>query len=71
VATPATSAISARSSADDRAATASTALERSIRISDASSARAAARTTSGRPCPDSTASVIASSAPRSSAASAS
>ena len=33
------------------AATASTALERSIRTSDASSARAAARTTSGRPAP--------------------
>src|SRR4051812_11179418 len=67
--TPAASVISARSSAGERAATASTALERSISTSDASSARAAALTTSGSPSPDSTASEIAESAPRSSAAS--
>ena len=54
--TPAASRISARSSAVERAATASTALERSISTSEASSARAAARTTSGSPRPDSTAS---------------
>ena len=46
----------------ERAATASTGLVRSISTRQASSARAAARTTSGRPAPDSTASVIASSA---------
>ena len=40
----------------ERAATASTELERSIRTRDASSARAAARTTSGSPRPPSTAS---------------
>ena len=61
------SPISARSSADERAATASTALVGSISTSDASSARAAARTTSGSPEPDSTASVIASSDSRSTA----
>ena len=59
------SAISERSSALDRAATASTPLERSMRIREASSARAAARTTSGSPSPASTAAVTASSAPRS------
>ncbi len=53
---------------DERAATASTELERSIRTSDASRARAAARTTSGRPRPDSTASDMAPSAPRSGSA---
>ena len=62
---PSASRISERSSAVERAATASTELERSIRTSDASSARAAARTTSGSPRPDSTASDIALSAPRS------
>src|SRR4051794_2094659 len=65
VSTPAASLISSRSSAVERAATASTELERSISTSEASSARAAARTTSGSPRPDSTASVIAPSAPRS------
>src|SRR4051812_3052289 len=65
VSTPGASLISTRSSAVERAATASTALERSISTSDASSARAAARTTSGNPRPASTASVIAPSAPRS------
>ena len=51
VATPGASAISARSSADERAATASTALERSIRTSEASSARAAAPDDLGQPAP--------------------
>ena len=50
-----------RSSAGDRAATASTALDRSVSARLASRARAAARTTSGNPAPDSTAPVIASS----------
>src|SRR4051812_33461349 len=67
---PSPAASSERSSAGDRAATASTALERSISARLASSARAAARTTSGRPAPDSTASVIASRAARSNPASA-
>ena len=49
VSTPGAPAISARSSAEERAATARTALERSMTTSDASSARAAARTTSGSP----------------------
>src|SRR5687767_15407599 len=66
--TPGALAISARSSAVERAATASTELERSISTSDASSARAAARTTSGSPRPDSTASDTAASEPRSTAA---
>src|SRR5262245_8578524 len=65
VETPAASSISARSSAEERAATASTALERSIRTREASIAAAAARTTSGSPSPASTAAVIASSAPKS------
>ncbi len=53
---------SARSSAGERAATASVAPHASLTTRLASSARAAARTTSGSPAPDSTASVIASSA---------
>src|ERR1700761_2898916 len=57
--------MSDRSSAGERAATASTAAERSIRMRLASSARAAARRISGRPAPASTASVIAANAPRS------
>jgi hypothetical protein len=68
VSTPSASRISERSSAVERAATASTELERSISTSDASSARDAARTTSGSPRPDSTASDIALSAPRSGSA---
>ncbi len=63
--TPSASDISIRSSAVERAATASTALEWSISTSEASSARAAARTTSGSPSPDSTASLISASASRS------
>src|SRR5581483_8763154 len=50
-----------------RAATASTAAERSIRMRLASRARAAARMISGRPAPASTASVIAARAERSGA----
>ena len=65
VSTPWPSAISERSSALERAATASTALVWSSRTIDASSARAAARTTSGRPEPAATAAVMASSAPKS------
>ena len=68
VSTPSASRISERSSAVERAATASTELERSISTSEASSARDAARTTSGSPRPDSTASDIALSAPRSGSA---
>ena len=60
--TPAPRARSARSSAGERAATASVAPQASVTARLASSALAAARTTSGRPAPDSTASVIASSA---------
>ncbi len=55
----------ARSSAGERAATASVAPHASVTARLASSARAAALTTSGNPAPDSTASVIASSAARS------
>ena len=51
--------MSERSSAGERAATASTVAERSMRIRLASSARAAERRISGRPAPASTASVIA------------
>ena len=65
VVTSSASRISERSSAGERAATASTAAERSIRIRLASSARAAARSTSGSPAPASTASVIAPNAVRS------
>src|ERR1700757_818731 len=54
-----------RSSAGERAATASTAAERSMRMRLASSARAAARRISGSPAPASTASVMAANAPRS------
>src|SRR5829696_4613712 len=68
--TPGALAIRARSSAVERAATASTELERSISTSEASSARAAARTTSGSPRPDSTASEMAAREPRSTAAAA-
>src|SRR5688500_6837181 len=60
----------ARSSAVERAATARTDLERSMSTSEASSARAAARTTSGSPRPDSTASEMAAREPRSTAAAA-
>ncbi len=60
--TPSPCESSARSSAGERAATASVAPHASLTARLASSARAAARTTSGRPAPDSTASVIASSA---------
>ena len=62
VVTPSPCESSARSSAGERAATASVAPHASLTARLASSAFAAARTTSGRPAPDSTASVIASSA---------
>src|SRR3954447_3372952 len=65
VSTPSASRISSRSSAVERAATASTELERSIRTSEASSARAAAAEAAGGTSPASTAADIASSAPRS------
>src|SRR5262249_53681858 len=68
VSTPSASRISRRSSAVERAATASTELERSISTSEASRARAAARTTSGRPRPESTASDMAPTPPRSGSA---
>ena len=68
VSTPAALSSSERSSAGERAATASTEPLRSSSTRLASRARAAARTTSGSPAPDSTASVIASSASRSSPA---
>ena len=56
---------SERSSAGEPAATASVAPQASVTARLASSALAAARTTSGRPAPDSTASVIASIAAKS------
>ncbi len=59
VVTPSVSRISERSSAGERAATASTVAERSMRMRLASSARAAARRISGSPAPASTASVMA------------
>ena len=68
VVTSSASRISERSSAGERAATASTVAERSIRIRLVSSARAAARRIAGRPAPSSTASVMAASAARSGAA---
>ncbi len=60
--TPSPCDSSERSSAGDLAATASVAPHASLTARLASSAFAAARTTSGSPAPDSTASVIASSA---------
>ena len=65
LATPSPRLRSVRSSSGERAATASVAPQGSVTARLASSARAAARTTSGSPAPDSTASVIASSASRS------
>ena len=65
VVTSSASRISDRSSAGERAATASTAAERSIRTRLASSTRAAVRRISGRPAPASTASVISASAAKS------
>ena len=60
--TPLPADSSARSSAGERAATAIVAPHASVTARLASRAFAAARTTSGRPAPDSTASVTASSA---------